>query len=110
MIKLFKKSKKENDAIRIYKIYKTVDTKKRINYIVDSEYKRLIFLAEKAALNGETTLVFDLTIDDRDEVYFNIILSNFITKIVDNGFRYSRQMLSNKNRLNVYFSMLNDLA
>lgn len=108
MINLFNfKRKKETDAMRIYKIYENVDISKRINYIVTSEYKRMIYLAEKTALNGETSFIFDLNIEESDMIHFNIILSNFITKLVDNGFQYSRHLLSNRNRLNIYFSNAN---
>lgn len=103
---LLTRTNKETDASRIYKIYKSVDTKERIDNIVHSEYRKMIFLAEKAALNGEISLVFDIEIEEKDEIYFNIILSAFITKIVENGFRYSRQMLSNKKRITIYFSVI----
>ena len=104
MINLFKLKHKENDATRIYKIYKNINKEERINYIVHSEYKRMIFLAEKAALNGEVSFVFDLDIEDCDMKNFNTILNKFIALISYNGFRYSREIVVNKNKLTIYFS------
>ena len=109
MIDLFKLKHKENDATRIYKIYKNIDKEERINYIVHSEYKRMIFLAEKAALNGEVSFVFDLTIEECDKKDFNTILYRFINLISHNGFRYSREIVVNKNKLTIYFSPIDKI-
>lgn len=102
MIKLFKKEK-EKDAIRLYKMYKSVDINERIDYIVHSEYDRMIIMAEKVALNGQSSFSFDISIEERDEIHFNLIIDKFITKLVENGFRYNRQMVINKKRFNIYF-------
>jgi len=106
MIDLFKLKHKENDATRIYKIYKNIDKEERINYIVHSEYKRMIFLAEKAALNGEVSFIFDLSIEDLDMKNFNVIMNKFMTLISENGFRYSREIVIKENRFTIYFSEL----
>ena len=102
MIKMFK-PKKESDAQRIYKIYKSIDTNERINHIVHSEYNRMLFMAEKAALSGKSSLIFDVSIEERDEIHFNMIIDAFTTKLRDNGFRYNRQMIVNKNKFTIYF-------
>lgn len=106
MIDLFKLKHKENDATRIYKIYKNLNKEERINYIVHSEYKRMIFLAEKAALNGEVSFIFDLSIENYDKKNFNVILNDFISLITENGFRYSREIVVKENRFTIYFSEL----
>lgn len=104
MKKLFNFKKKESDAKRLYNIYKTIDVSKKIDYIVESEYMRMIYEGEKAALSGQTSFIFDLHVDEKNEIYFNIIMSDFITKLTDNEFSYSRQLLKSRNRLNIYFS------
>ena len=109
MINLFKLKHKENDATRIYKIYKNLNREERINYIVHSEYKRMIFLAEKAALNGEVSFVFDLTIEECDKKDFNTILYRFIDLISHNGFRYSREIIVNKSKLTIYFAPIDKI-
>lgn len=102
MIKVFK-PKEESDALRIYKIYKSVDINERIDHIVHSEYNRMLYMAEKAALSGRTSLIFDVSIEERDEIHFNMIIDAFTTKLRNNGFRYNRQMIVNKNRFTIYF-------
>ena len=108
MINLFRSKNKvrEKDAVRIFKIYENVDIQKRIKYIVESEYKRMIYTAERIALNGQTSFVFDVDIEEKDKPYFNVILSEFITKITENEFRYSRNMVNAQNSLTIYFSKI----
>jgi len=106
MKRLFNFMKKETDAERLYQIYECIDIGERIKYIVESEYKKMIYTAERAALNKKTSFIFELTVDEEDMEYFNIIMSDFITTLTNNGFGYTRNLLTNKSQLTIYFAKI----
>lgn len=96
--------KKETEAKRIYNIYRNADVEKRINNIVNLEFRKMIFEAEKTALNGETSFTFIINIEDKDMIYFNKIISDFINLLTEEGFTYSRELLKNRKQFSIYFS------
>lgn len=104
MIKKIKFIKKENEASRLLKIAKNSNSEERINHIAKSEFKRMIYLAELAALRGETTLQFQINISEKDNIYFNLIIHKFTDLLYNEGFTYMRNMLKSRNSFSIYFS------
>lgn len=104
IIQLFKNRNKQKEADRLYNIFKNVDIKKRIEYIADLEFRKMLIDAEKAALNGETSVTYTLDVEDDDMIYFNQIIHNFIDKLYDENFTYARKIITSKKTFVIYFS------
>ena len=103
MISLFKKHK-EPEASRLNRIARNSDIEKRIQNIADHEFKRFIFLAEKEAINGRTSLIFDLRFENKYKSFANQITYKFSRRLYDEGFIYTRHLLTDPNRFTVHFS------
>ena len=103
MFSLFKKSK-ELQAVRLNRIAKNSDIDSRIKQIVEHEFKRLLYHAEKEAINGKTSVIFDMRIDKTHLGFSNQIMYEFGKKLHEEGFSYTRHLLSNPRRFSVYFS------
>lgn len=103
IIQLFKNYNKQKEADRLYNISKNVNIAKRIEYIADLEFKKMLLEAEEAALKGETSVTYVLNIEDDDMIHFNQIIHNFIDKLYNENFSYARKIVSNKRTFVIYF-------
>ena len=101
---LFKRKTTQKEADRLYDIYSNVNIHKRVEYIAELEFKKMIFEAEKTALRGDTSFVYTLDIDDADSIYFNQIVYVFISKLHEENLKYARNLVNDKKRFTIYFS------
>lgn len=104
MLKRFRFIKRENEATRLRRISKNIDITERIDFIARSEFNRMIYLAEQTALRGETSLSFDLDIDEKDDIYLNLIIQRFTELLYKEGFTYMRNMIKSRHAFSIYFS------
>ena len=107
MLNLFKKRNNKKEALRLLEIAKTVDPVKRINNVVDYNFRKLLYAGERTALNGDTSFNFNIEIPKRDVKYYNEIIHEFTSKLCSEGFVYTRNLIKDKNQFTVKKSVQN---